>query len=228
MINSRNGVIDVPLCCLAVSYHYNTSLEIHYSALGGSARPVQLQLQDSHRDVLLPDYRAAAAAMKKDHRDSQNPLLATFIEICEKLNGAHTLFAIYSSRLSHLPRNLVGPSVLAHEEFLDEFERSVGPYLSAVGGDASGAWWAHAPQPRPPSEEALRGLAAWPPEKHLILHRQHTASSSAANMFDDHLQGLSNALDRLGKASPSCQFVQKSFLIRSWCGVSLLQECHIS
>lgn len=186
------------ICVLSVSHYYNSSLVIDYSG-HGSSKHIMDTLELHHGSVLLPDYRSAAEAMRRKLNNNKYPHFAIFIEICEQLNGLHSLFTIYSSFLHRLPVGLIGPNVIAHEAFLDAFEYAVSPYLL---GDAENGLTSLANSLKSLNLETkesydLQDLVTWPKGKHIILHSESTGESSTY-LLESYIEGLSDGLDRLG------------------------------
>lgn len=202
------NVISLFFVCvlsLSVAHVHNSSLVITDSVTRRTSQHSIMDiLEENHGSILLPDFRSTAKAMQRQQKDSNNPFFAFLINICEKLNGYHTLFSIYSSVLHIMPLGMVGPSIIAYETFLDAFEHAVAPYVTKAeiigteGGDNDMY------QLPPQAMLALPqvSLVNWPKDKHIILHIDNVAESSTY-LYENHIQGLSNALDRLGMLTSS-------------------------
>lgn len=173
-------------------------MEILYSGVGNNGHVYNF-MEDKYRSYLFPEYHGAAVAMKEGWTDNVLPHIDIFADICEQLKGGHTLFTIYSNHLHHLPGDFVGPSLLAMERFLDEFEAatalkgrtSVKDSFEVTNEDAPLDLFMY-------SESVRKKFVNWPRDKYLILFSENAADSTTY-LYSYYIQGLSDALNYLGE-----------------------------
>lgn len=193
--------------------HYNSTLKIPYKFLDKESISIYDYMKRNHRAVVHPDYSNLIAFLsyveEKDAAILQ--LQDIFLNLLRVLNGSErvTLHSAYAAPLSPpLPRRMLGPSILAYEEFLSHFERLLLWYSDVffrftgeiLPGGAGVADWERERESRSElgeEQEEVMPALQWPQDKTLVLLVQPFFGGHTMT-FDENVHGMCDALVRLG------------------------------
>lgn len=186
----------------SLAVQFNDSITIQHNFLEDD-ETIHRHLKTKHDNILHPDYTDVLSflfnADEKDSHIIDHYLM--FLSILGDLNGSMTLLHSYTRNLHRLPKSMIGPSVVAHEEFLTQFETLLGCHAEASARDIG----------QPVMDMSVAGVAIssldlvpdllpaidWPLDKTVVLlvhpkFRGHTMT------FDENVHGMCDALVRLG------------------------------
>lgn len=207
------------------SHQADPSLQIHYTFLKGSGyTSVYHYLMATHRHILQPHYNHILAALLLFSGEEERLVLdvsAGFMltDILDELDGSTTLYMAYQQHLHLLPKRMVGPGILAFEEFLNLLENILGlhaaqvsklpaaaavaaqmtsaerlqDYVTKEGVSFGSAFFAH----HVLKEVSAPLMCSWPQDKTVnLLVQPHHASTTA--IFSENIRGMADTLTRLG------------------------------
>ena len=188
----------------SLSVQYNRTLHIHYNFLGEHEK-VYDHIQNNHGAILHPDYSDLLAFLSYSDGEDADVIEShsIFAGLLSELVGSETLYGAYSRHLSPLPTSMVGPSILAYEEFLSHFEslllwysdvflRHTGePLSTAVGVVGSAVADMDVMQ-----NDVVPELQ-WPQDKTIVILVQPKFGGHTMT-FDENAHGMCDTLARLG------------------------------
>ena len=181
------------------------------SSVRGKNSSVYNHMKRNHRDTLFPDYSDLVAFLVYVEGLNSNrlPPHNYFDPILKELDGSvqeETLLKAYSRCLHHLPTYMIGPSILAYEEFLAQFETLLLWYVENFRGLIGfklqrdiGINNTARCRVFYESDTVIEKVpdVSWPKDKTVVLLVQPVYGAHTLT-FDENTQGMCDALALLG------------------------------